>query len=215
MTRSLTRLCVLVCFCITLISCATTVVTSKLKKPVGREALTLTQDVILPLGNNGADKIIVKAGLYTAEFEDENGVYYRGPAYSLWMILANNSAKDKSYRRNGGFWRANAATATPKFNVYHYYVPMLVENAKGEVSAPISGFNGQTPYYPSGTTAPTSGVTLPTPAPTGRAIGSQAVGGAIAGAIVDSFTSGLDKDIAVIAITVRNSDIEPFLKAGN
>lgn len=88
-----------------------------LRKPIEQSSIELKEPMVFLLSACpicGETKIATGliSGKYTSEFEDDDGVYYRGPSFCKIQSLG--------YYFEGGIWISKSSNADPKFKIYRY-----------------------------------------------------------------------------------------------
>lgn len=111
--------------CFSIAGCATVVSPDSLRRPIDRTTVTfpngftydISNDTDLPRPEQGAIRGLL-AGTYFPEFEDENGVYFRGVGT---CVIWNSSPLKykKRFLTEGGIW-IQKNSAQPTFRLYRY-----------------------------------------------------------------------------------------------
>ena len=172
--------------CALLAACA--VAPASLKKVTSPQVLDLPHAVFY---THQGDQPIEKryyagllAGAYTAEWEDENGTYFRGPSRSV--IYADDPVARVQYIAAGGIWIGKGG-ATTRYRLYRY-IGTEMTRPRSDVPGAQGSIAGQT----NGASPPQPVIVPIAPALTAGATPVQAgLGVGIAGALID-LTKGMD-----------------------
>src|SRR5690242_9329168 len=101
-----------------LVSCVTPISPEQLKKPTGVSPITIQSDFTYPLSTGSNNKLGLRAGSYIPEYEDNSGIFYRGPAKCV-INQINIKPPNVAIYEEGGLWIPKASqAATPR--IYHY-----------------------------------------------------------------------------------------------
>lgn len=120
-----------------LTGCWTLVEPSALRKPNLQQTLSLPADVLYTFqGDKPVDQRYyagLLSGKYLAEFEDNGGIYFRGPGRCV--VWADVPEKQQRLVAEGGLWVAKSTT-TPKFRIYRYLATEGTQTRSGVPGAP-------------------------------------------------------------------------------
>jgi hypothetical protein len=122
-----------------LTGCGTLVEPSALRKPNLQQTLFLPADVLYTFqGDKPVDQRYytgLLSGQFVAEFEDNGGIYFRGPGRCV--VWADVPEKQQRLVAEGGLWVAKSNT-TPKFRIYRYLATEGTQTRSGVPGAPTS-----------------------------------------------------------------------------
>lgn len=177
---------------LTIISgCTIGIAPSSLNKPASPSTIVVEQDIV-SIYDNG-DVIVLAAGNYVAEYEDGEGIFYRGPgyAYSYKPAKPHIGGLKPLYQRQGGLY-ISKDSQSPRYRMYGY-----------RDSGPPSEKSESTANTPAPTVGSDLGtqMVLSSPQPAQTAVGA-AIGNAIAESLVNEMYAaskgniGLERELS-------------------